>query len=686
MSSIERLQRALVDADAETRRRAVLQLASHEADGALPSLLLRALGDDDWRVRKEAAQVALRRAHELSLMEHLVAALCQSENVGLRNAALDVLEDLGEQSAPALIIALHQAPENARKFVIEALGEAGGPLVLHELKQAALSDDVNLAGEAIEALARIGGAEAEAVIRARLKAADPFLRLAALEALNRRDATIGWEELEPLLDDRILRRVAISALGRTGRIEALEPLFHALEDSTLRTCGTAATAIVRLIRQSSAVHERALPRLSDLHPSARANLFTLMSSAPEVELRRSAAQLLALAKDESALPQIIAQLTVDTASPETLAALQAWGEDAVAPLVTLSGTLEAPEERAIALELAADLVAVSRSRMAPLGRLVRDSLRPALHDHDPVVVAAAARSLGPYVEASDASTLVHCALSADPEVARSAARALEVLVETERDAVENALREVEVEATQAAALASVLAMLGGPEALDRLRGLLSANDANVRRAALHALGRIGGARAAAMVALALADENSDVQVAAAQVLGRLRDEHGGVPGASELMLAVQSEHAHVRAAVARALGHTGLTRAIEPLCELLLDHDSGVAIAAVEALGEVSFASLGDHLKDALTHPDREVVKAALRALAATRSESAATELIASLTHDAWDVRQVAAELIGELGVRLAVPSLMTQLARETDDLARASISDALRQLVEEVG
>jgi HEAT repeat protein len=235
-------------------------------------------------------------------------------------------------------------------------------------------------------------------------------------------------------------------------------------------------------------------------------------------------------------------------------------------------------------------------------------------------------------------------------------------------------------------LASVLAMLGGPEALDRLRGLLSADEPHTRRAALHALGRIGGARAAQMVALALADENSDVQVAAAQVLGRLRDERGGVPGASELMLAVQSEHAQVRAAVARALGNTGLLQAIEPLCELLRDDDGGVAIAAIDGLGQVAGDTLSDKLKDALIHPDREVVKAALRALAATRDPDAASELIAALSHDAWDVRQVAAELIGELRAMSARPALAAQLARESDDLARAALSDALRSLAEEVG
>jgi len=682
--SQEQLEEALLDVDAEVRRRAVLHATSELSGPPLGDLLMRALGDGDWRVRKEAAQAILRRTDDLALLDPLVAALCQGENVGLRNAALDVLEELGERAAPALVAALPTAPEHARKFVIEALGEAGGPLVLHELKQAAISGDVNLAGEAIEALARIGGPEAEAVIRSRLSAADPFLRLASLEALHRMEVTLSWEELAPLIEDRLLRRVAVAALGRTGRIEALAPLLSALEDPALPTVGAAATALVRLLHQAGAAHPSALDSLRALGPRARAGLSAALASAAEPEVRRAVAELLAYVQDEGALPQILTQVTLDAASPETLEALRAWGERAIEPLLSLSAGAEGPEERAVALELAADLAAVA-SRTGATHARVREALRGALGDHEPAVVAAAARSLPPYVEASDAPALVACVLSTDSAVARAATRPLEVLVATARSAVERAVREVQIETAQAAALASVLGMLGGAEALERLRVLLTSDDADVRKAALQALGRIGGAPAAQLVALALADENSNVQVAAAHVLGRLRDEQGTVIGASELMLAVQSEHAHVRAAVARALGSTGLARAVEPLRELLRDPDSGVAIAAVDALGHLPDASLASGLGDALLHPDREVVKAALRALGSAHDPSAPMQLTAALTHEAWDVRQLAAELIGELRVRSAEPALAAQLARESDDLARDALSEALRALAEEV-
>ena len=226
--SADKLVAALADQDPETRRRAVLACVD-EVDPSLGAPLLQALGDPDWRVRKEAVQVAIARAQTFGMIEPLVGAICQGENVGLRNAALDVLETLGEVAAPALIAALPHVPEHARKFVVEALGEAGGQEVVDELAKAAISDDVNVAGEAIEALAHIAGPAAEIVLRSRLAAPDPFLRMAALDALNRRDVALHWAELEPLLKDRLLRRVVLSALGRTGHVEALDPLFAALD-------------------------------------------------------------------------------------------------------------------------------------------------------------------------------------------------------------------------------------------------------------------------------------------------------------------------------------------------------------------------------------------------------------------------------------------------------------------------
>jgi HEAT repeat protein len=675
--NLEQLKSAFRDADAEVRRRAVMG-AAHEASSEVGPLLLASLGDDDWRVRKEAANVLTRRAVELDLVEPLVSAICQGDNVGLRNAALDVLESLGDRASSALIAALPNVPEHARKFVVEALGESGGQLVVTELAKAAASDDPNVAGEAIEALARIGGPEAERIIRSRLSASDPFLRMAALDALNRREALIPWEELAPLLEDRLLRRVAIAALGRTGRVEALDPLFSALEESTVHVVGAAAAAIAKLVAHSPQLREAANARLVKLHDRARAWLRAVLSGSSEAEARRAAAELLARAKDIEALSMIVSHVSHEAPSPTTISALREWGPDAVEPMLALVPTLESAQDRAVALELTADLALIEGHSPGPVRERVKSALRRGLSDREHAVVAAAARCLGQWADEGDAALLMGHSMAHDANVARACARALEWLAKRAPEAVEKALASVSLDGPQGAALAPVIAALGGPRAMDRLQAMMSSGESEVRRAALHGLGRIGGKRAAELVALALADEDTEVHVVAAQVLGRIRDDEGGAPGVSELVMAVGSELVHVRQAVTRALGLTGSPKAVEPLRELLRDPDTGVAMAAVEALGQLSPGELAGSLSDALAHKDREVVKAALRALADCHDPAAPDALIHTVNHPAWDVRQLSAELLALLDVPKALPALRAQLDVETDDLARESLSHAV--------
>lgn len=676
--TIEQLREALTDRDAEVRRRAVLSIEQMEGADIGP-VLLSALGDEDWRVRKEAVRVCIRLASPLQLIDALVEAICQGENVGLRNAALDVLQGVGEEAAKALVTALPNVPEHARKFVVEALGESGGPVVVAELSRAAQSDDTNVASEAIEALSRIGGPEAERVIRTRLTAADPFLRMAALDALNRRDAEVSWEELSPLLHDRLLRRVVVTALGRSGRPEAAAPLFVALEEPVLHVSSAAAVALSRLSASSThgkAAVEHELRNLSD---RARAALRNVLRSA-DPESQRASAMLLAQARDVQSLATMVAHLATDAPMPRMVEALRGWGSEAVEPLLSLVDSLDSPKERSIALELAADLAFGSDEPSPALRARMFTVLRAAVRDREASVRAVALSCLGAFGSAEDAVELSNQAVSNDSEVSRAAVRALEALGRRAPEAVEQALARVSDEGAHGVAVATVTAGIGGKGAMDRLSRLMTSDHPEVRRASVVGLGKLGGHRAKSLLALGLADEDPDVQIVAAQALGRLRDDDGG-PHVDELLLALESDLAHVRAAVARALGDSGSALAAAPLRDLLHDPDSGVAVAAVEALGRLGPESLAQRLEPALLHGDSEVVKASLRALSEWRDPSALEAVSSALSHPAWDVRQLSAELIGELGDSRALPALSAQLSRETDDLVRLALSDAFARL-----
>ena len=78
--------------DAEVRREAVLDLAGGGSD-ALP-LLLRAMGDVDWRVRKTAVEALLSIGGE-SVIAGLIRALSAHDNAGARNSAIEALVQIG---------------------------------------------------------------------------------------------------------------------------------------------------------------------------------------------------------------------------------------------------------------------------------------------------------------------------------------------------------------------------------------------------------------------------------------------------------------------------------------------------------------------------------------------------------------------------------------------------------------
>ncbi|HEX4352649.1 MAG TPA: hypothetical protein VHZ95_07045, partial [Polyangiales bacterium] len=205
MSALD-IQLALDSADVEVRRDAVLA-AGAARDAALAGLLMRALGDADWRVREEAIRVVCELAIEFELLKPLIEGLCQGTNVGLRNAARDVLRRLGGLAARSLVAALTEVEPNDRKFIVEALACGGTDEAIDTLIESVHGNDAVIAVAAMDALAQLGGARVEAALREKLRAGDTFERAAALDALEHLSAAVRYDELAPLLNDRLLRRV-----------------------------------------------------------------------------------------------------------------------------------------------------------------------------------------------------------------------------------------------------------------------------------------------------------------------------------------------------------------------------------------------------------------------------------------------------------------------------------------------
>ncbi|MBX7193610.1 MAG: hypothetical protein K1X94_16255, partial [Sandaracinaceae bacterium] len=192
--------------DVEARRLEALAMRGGAID---PARLSALLGDEDWRVRKQAAEVASEAIDREGVPELLVAGLLQPDDVGLRNASVEAFAraaaSLAARIAAALREALARAPRTARKFVAAALVGAGEGAI-EPLAALVRDDDVMTASCAVEALASVArrGVDSHAVaalLAEALTRTEPVLRLAALDGLIAIAADVEAAVLGPLLED-----------------------------------------------------------------------------------------------------------------------------------------------------------------------------------------------------------------------------------------------------------------------------------------------------------------------------------------------------------------------------------------------------------------------------------------------------------------------------------------------------
>ena len=687
MTEIAGIESLLGSADPEDRRRAAAELARHDGEGVVP-LLLRALGDADWRVRKEATASAISMAPSHEVVAGLVEALGPGENVGLRNAAVEALSGFGAAAVGALGAAVPALDADGRKLAVEALGGTGQAAALVVLPTLLDDPDVNVRAAATEAIAHIGAScldDAVPLLERCLDADDRFQRLTALDGLNRLGVALAWERIEPMLGDPILQRSAWLAAGRSGKERAAPVLADALEHARGAGWYDTVSALVDLLRAGERPRSAVRAALAGLSSGARQRLLEqAATSQPDaLDVRRMALVLIGVLDDESAAAVLVEALADDRVAAEGEEALALLGARAV-PLLIGRTTGGEAEERAVFVQMLGRL-ADTGTRAAAVG-----ALRAALSDESFDVAGAALSALALIGdEACLRPAADWMARDGIPARVRQAATgAVSALARRYPDVARSLSRSTAPEERGAHAAAVIIAALGEPvrdtiaDDVAFLSSVLSSESVATRRAALDALAALGSSLGVEAVAFALTDEEPEVQHAAVRALGRLRAEDGSAAGVAHLLELVQSSDDEILVASAiSALGQAGDARALSVLRPLARSGDPMSAVAAVEALGRLGDRRRVDALIDALSHPGPEVVKAALRVLIEEQDPRVATHLGACLDHEAWDVRRLAADLLGHLGGESGMGLLRAKLAGEDEPLVREAIQRALSEL-----
>jgi len=674
----------LQQAEPEARRVAVQQIGKVPGRDA-PELLLRALGDEDWRVRKDGAAMAPALDRREDVVIALIAALEETANIGLRNAAVEALVAVGPDAVDAVVEAVGRLDADARKLAVEVL--AGIPDVggVGALVRCLSDDDANVRVAAAEALgnASLAGEEtrdlAARALVASLATGDSFLTIAAFDSLARLEARLPWSIFEPYSRDPLLRRYALAAAASSCDPDAVRALATATGDPSPTIAREGIVALGELVAAHPA--EALLldvARVAFRHaPEGQRNVRRAALDAEDPRARGGALVLLGLLRDIGDVPTLVEALAEDDVAERADFALRLFGPTAVGPLLAFAA-FSRPPVRVAAFAL---VVSLDGADVA----LVRAALRRGLEDPSPEVLAAAVKALGPLGEAEDLRRIAPAVGHQDERIAATATSAVSELAARHADAARTLLHESEADPDPLALGCILLGAIASTQSLRNedvrlLERALAHDQPRVRRAAIDALARSGGEAAADAVVFALADEENEVKLAAVRSLGRL-----GRPDPLARVVAHARDPVVIATAL-RALGEADPERALLAATPLVTSAEAAIACAAVEAIGRLASPrglphlapACEDALFAALDHPDAEVVKLALSLAGARPGARALARLGLCLDHGSWEVRRVAAELLGQDKSSSAQALLRARYEREKDPFVREAISAAV--------
>ena len=578
----------------------VTERLDRERETASP--MLKALSDDDWRVRREAVQEVSQRAAPEAIAALVTSVVENHHNPSLLNSALQVLA-ASEVDTLSPLTELLQGPDaDLRMQAALALGEQHDARAADALVKALNDDDTNVRYHAIEALGKLKTVEAVDGLVEIVESRDFFLAFAALDALAKIGDPRITPAIVPLLEDELLREPAIGLLGQLGDETIVAPLVALLNTPAAPTAQIAAALATLWDRYEQQYGEgRYIADLtgSEISPTGVQNLFDTLET-PEQENLRAIALVLGWLKRsgvDRALTRLLGRVDLrdeiidalvrhGSANSELLIA-QLQSEDlevrraAVVALGRIgdggatAALVNMLDEEALAIEAANALAQIGDPEAV-------DGLLKLVGNSDASIRQAAVSALNSVIPPSMSGRIIPLLHDSDPNVRESAVKiagyfgypdATEALLELSRDPNER-VRSAAVEH---------LPYVEDDRAFAVLVSAIKAETPTVRAAAARALGTLDTPEVVRPLIAGLADEDVWVRYFSARALGRRRSEDS----VAALKQVVEREQFnHVRIAALDSLGQIGGDRITGIVAGLVKDDDPDVAHAAQVAFGK----------------------------------------------------------------------------------------------------
>ena len=655
---MEELARQINDDNVETRREAVEKMRGMRDDRLVP-LLLNAMEDASWRVRKTAVEVLFDDYPVEKYIGGLIQLLYIDENAGARNSAIEALRKLGRKATVFLVEAFKTPHKDVRKFIIDVLGEQRDrrslPLMLDALKD----EDENVRATAVEHLGKVGELSVVDALITILGSGDLWTAYPAADALGRIGNKKAVPHLVAALRQKPLREPVLKALGRLAEPATLEQIIPLLEDPS-RNIQEEALKTIEMLYHHGVDAEVITREMRRTLGDRAMGLLINHAWSKKKEVRISAILLLGLMKDEAAYGPLLDISHEEEFAEDAKKALVFIGKDKPESLLTLFETDDPHQLRFIC--------EVTREIVSPVYYEVLESM---LGNEDGHVRSIAAHSIAKLNDGRAVDSLRRLLEDPYEDVQEAAVEALSHLgpfLPVEQ--LIRALHEGSTVVRRNAAL--LLGKIAAAAAVEDLGFALKDEDVRVRKAVVEALSLIGTEEAARYLTYALADENPDIRISAVLSLGAI--DGGG--GLDALYILTADPDNAVRVAAAKSLGLRGEQSAVSTLLGLLRDRSGFVVTAAIESLGTIGGDEARDAIVGMLVSADNEIRRTAIIALASFDNVEGA--LLPFLKDPDWATRIAAVRALGRGAAGNVRKELEKLLDTEEDAIVLKAVEETL--------
>ncbi|AGW11965.1 HEAT repeat domain-containing protein [Megalodesulfovibrio gigas] len=584
---------------------------------------------------QEAADEALRRIPSPEAVRAMTPLL-SSDDAPLRNLAMDILREIGEEDLDTCIALIKSPDSDLRIFMADILGSSNSPMAVGPLCEALLKDpDVNVRYQAAVSLGSLGFTEAAPCLAKAMQQDEEWVQFSVIEAITKIRDDSAVEALAKSLDNAtdLVASMIVEALGEMGSMKAAVLLMRRMDAAAPALRNKIVKAVINILGAKSMamlsaadrerIHNYSLAALDDEDEDIQDAAIQALSYLGGDQAAKAIMQLgkeLDPVSDQERLERIAHALAGIGFMPcmEDVVRNGPWKEGmlAVEAIKRIQDSAAATLLVSVFWDKDQDMqrnIMGALETLDPAAGLGRDSLADFMLEvverhEDATVVKGAIHILGPVLRHEPAVDAMFTFLHHPFDDVKDAA--LDACVAIDGPKVLARFRELFRSSTMLDRLMAVYVFgkLNVHECLEELREALEDPAPEIRKLALDGLrGVCDSAESVLPAVLArLSDENRDVRLAVVEVLGQCC-----VDVMPYMEQALLDEDDWVKVRALEALAQRREAESVRLVAPLLQHENTLVAIKAVEALGDIGGEAAFRLLLEALTSDNPDVAAAA---------------------------------------------------------------------------